>query len=121
MNGELKMTRATALIIQLALVTAQRIGEVAGIAKSELSIDGDSPVWIVPGARTKNGHSNRVPLTPLAVKLIKNAIQLSNGNEHWLFPSFTDPKKRGSTLTRPQKPWSGLATRSGLIISASTI
>lgn len=90
---ELKMTRATALAIQLALVTAQRIGEVAGIAKSELDLNDIAPIWVIPGERTKNGEPNRVPLSPLAVKLIKAAASLSADNKQWLFPSAADPKK----------------------------
>lgn len=90
---ELHMTRATALAIQLSLVTAQRIGEVAGIAKSELDLNDIAPIWIIPRERTKNGEPNRVPLSPLAVKLLRAAMALSEGNKTWLFPSAIDPQK----------------------------
>lgn len=92
-DRELKMTRATALAIQIALVTAQRIGEVAGIAKAELDLNDIAPMWVIPGERTKNGEPNRVPLSPLAVKLIKAAAALSVENKKWLFPSAIDPEK----------------------------
>lgn len=87
------MTRATALAIQIALVTAQRIGEVAGVAKAELDLNDIAPMWVIPGERTKNGEPNRVPLSPLAVKLINAAAELSAGNKEWLFPSAIDPEK----------------------------
>ncbi|MBY0561970.1 site-specific integrase [Hyphomicrobium sp.] len=90
---ELRMTRATALAIQISLVTAQRIGEVAGIARSELDLNDTAPIWIIPRERTKNGEPNRVPLSPLAVKLIRAAMALSEGNKTWLFPSATDAEK----------------------------
>lgn len=89
---ELRMTRATALAIQISLVTAQRIGEVAGIARSELDLNDTAPIWIIPRERTKNGEPNRVPLSPLAVKLIRAAMAL-NENKQWLFPSANDPEK----------------------------
>lgn len=92
-KAELHMTRATALAIQLSLVTAQRIGEVAGIAKSELDLNDIAPIWIIPRERTKNGEPNRVPLSPLAVKLLRTASALSEGNKTWLFPSAIDPQK----------------------------
>jgi integrase len=83
---ELPMSRPTALAIKLALVTGQRIGEVARIALSELSLDDTAPLWTIPSERTKNGQSNRVPLSALALKLISEAKELA-GESQWLFPS----------------------------------
>jgi integrase len=83
---DLPMTRATALMIKLTLVTGQRIGEVAHTALSELSINDGAPLWVVPGDRTKNGQPNRIPLSPLALKLIAEAQELADGAS-WLFPS----------------------------------
>ena len=70
-DADLPMTKATALALKLALVTAQRIGEVTGIAMSELTLSHIAPIWIVPGERSKNGQPNRVPLSPPAVQLIR--------------------------------------------------
>ena len=85
-EGKFPMTRPTALAIKLALVTGQRIGEVARIAASELSLDGAASLWTIPGDRTKNGQPNRVPLSPLALELISEARELA-GESAWLFPS----------------------------------
>ena len=41
---------------------------------------------MIPGDKTKNGQPNRVPLSPLALKLIDEAIELTGGSP-WLFPS----------------------------------
>jgi integrase len=57
-------------IIKLCLVTGQRVGEVAGMSKSELDLK--QRLWRLPGARTKNGHPHNVPLSPLAIELIGN-------------------------------------------------
>jgi integrase len=80
------MTRPTALAIKLALVTGQRIGEVAHIAVSELLLNDEAPLWTIPGDRTKNGQPNRVPISPLARRLIADASELA-GESTWLFPS----------------------------------
>jgi integrase len=61
---------------------------VACIAASELSLHDVAPLWTVPGDRTKNGQPNRVPLSPLALKLIAEASELA-GESAWLFPSPT--------------------------------
>lgn len=85
-QADFPMIKATAIALKLALVTAQRIGEVTGIDKSEYDLLSATPIWIVPGERSKNGEPNRVPLSPLAVELIREAERLS-GNAPWLFPS----------------------------------
>jgi integrase len=87
-DGDFPMTRATALALKLALATAQRIGEVTGIAATELDLNDTAPMWTVPGERSKNGKANRVPLSPLAVQLIAEAHELA-GDNAWLFPSPT--------------------------------
>ena len=52
-------------IVQLCLVTAQRLGEVSGMTRSELHFD--RAEWHLPGSRTKNGHPHIVPLSDMAV------------------------------------------------------
>jgi integrase len=83
---DIPMTRATALTLMLALATGQRIGEVTGIAVAELDLNDIAPVWTVPGDRVKNGQANRVPLSPLAVRLIQGARALAP-EARWLFPA----------------------------------
>jgi integrase len=73
---KLPTTPALHIALKLSLVTGQRIGEVCGIAKGELTLDGPTPVWVIPRARTKNAEGHRVPLTPLAVALIREALAL---------------------------------------------
>ena len=59
------MGKAVATILRLALVTGQRIGEVAGMAKAELDLP--AAMWTQPGGRRTNRQLTRVPLSPLAV------------------------------------------------------
>jgi integrase len=42
----------------------------------ELDLNDMAPVWTIPGERSKNGQSSRVPLSPAAVRLIQEAQQL---------------------------------------------
>lgn len=59
-------------IIKLCLATAQRVGEVAGMAASQ--IDLKAREWRLPGSRTKNGHPHVVPLSDLAIEIIREAM-----------------------------------------------
>ena len=77
------MTEDVRTALRLCLVTAQRRGEVAGMRRSE--VDGDW--WVIPKERSKNGKGHRVPLSPLAKKLIEHA-----SGDDFLFPS---PRKKG--------------------------
>ena len=106
-KDEVTMTRPIAIASQLALVTGQRIWEIAGIVLIEEDAKGrprspefnfenpDLPVVIIPGwrkhgremGRTKNGYDSRVPLSQLALRLIDEARKLAGPNSKWLFPN----------------------------------
>jgi len=60
-------------ILRLSLVTAQRVGEVAGMNARELDLK--TATWNIPGARTKNGHPHSAPLSPLALGLIRPSVE----------------------------------------------
>jgi integrase len=64
-------------IIQLCLITAQRVGEVAGMLPSELDLKARE--WRLPGARTKNGHAHVVPLSDMAIDIIRAAAKAAGG------------------------------------------
>lgn len=53
----------------MLLITAQRRGEVANMRWSE--IDYDALTWEIPASRSKNGKPHLVPLSPLAVTILK--------------------------------------------------
>jgi integrase len=90
-DGAPPMSRATALMMKFSLTTGQRIGEVSGIALSELDLNDTAPMWTIPSSRAKNREPHRVPLSPLALQLIREARDLG-GSSPWLFPS---PKGEG--------------------------
>lgn len=91
-------------IIKLCLVTGQRVGEVAGIAPTELDLA--SREWRLPGARTKNAYSHIVPLSDLAIEIIKEAIA-DAGEGAPLFPCGDDgslaPAAVARTILRANK------------------
>jgi integrase len=85
----LARSKACQRIIQLCLVTGQRVGEVAGmevaeleqaplemtVSKGELTVRSiNTKQWKIPGRRTKNGYVHNVPLTDLAVEIVNEAI-----------------------------------------------
>ena len=56
--------------IKLLILTGPRRSEVADMRWSE--IDFDRAVWTIPAARSKNGQSHEVPLSSLAVTILKS-------------------------------------------------
>jgi integrase len=80
------MTEGTRLAMRLSLVIGQRIGQVQRMAKNEVDLATGSAVWTVRGSGTKNGELVRIPLSPMAVRLIGEAAALS-GNSAYMFPS----------------------------------
>jgi integrase len=99
------------LIIKLGIVTAQRRTEIAGVQRSELvGLDGKDPKWIIPGdenkrgkivyGRTKNGREHHVPLSPLAVKLFKEAIE-NCADKTYVFPADASKVKIGKDARLP--------------------
>jgi integrase len=90
-----KYRSLSALTLKMELITAQRNGEVMGMAWSEITGDW----WTIPGERTKNGLAHRVPLSKPALKIIEEARQLCAGK-----PSqYVFPGPRGGHMSNIQK------------------
>ena len=65
-------------LAQFLIVTAQRRDEGANLLWSELSdLDGENPVWTIPAAKNKGGRLHEVPLSPLAVRLLKSLPRIA--------------------------------------------
>ena len=71
-------------IIRLCLITAQRVGEVAGLRRSELDLKARE--WRLPGTRTKNGHAHVVPLSDFAIEVIQAAMKEAGEGSEAVFP-----------------------------------
>ena len=83
--GKAPMSEAIRLALRFQLATAQRKGEVIGAEWSEIDTERER-VWTIPAAKAKNGIAHRVPLSPLALRLLRE-IKAVGGNSPWLFPS----------------------------------
>jgi integrase len=82
------ISRPVGLALRLALLTAARASEIAGARKDEFQ-NLDQPeqaVWLVPSERAKNRMTHLIPLAPLAVETVKNAVELSRDSE-FVFPT----------------------------------
>ncbi len=88
------MRESTRRILRLCLVTGQRVGEVAGMTRAELNLEGDA-VWTIPAERVKNGREHKVPLSSMAVEII--GLQIADADAlakrkkrkapAWIFPA----------------------------------
>jgi integrase len=70
---------------RLLLVTGQRRGEVVGMRRDELDLK--VRIWTLPGERVKNGRKHVVPLSDLAVELIRAALEAA-GDSPRVFPTI---------------------------------
>lgn len=92
------MSIRTKLALKLLLLTAQRRSEVATAAKSEFDLK--TGWWTIPSEKTKNGLTQRVPLSPQATNIVERAMFNAGDSDH-LFPSPRGKKSMTATaLTR---------------------
>ena len=77
--NEAAMTLTVAAVLRFTLTTAQRPGECARLEWTEI----DRDWWTIPGEKTKNRKSHRVPLTPLALEILETQPR----RNRWAFPS----------------------------------
>ena len=96
MTDEAPMSNDVRLVLKLALVTGQRLGEIVGAHQREFDqLRGGAPVWTIPGnkningqpveGRTKNGRTHVLPISVFAANLFTQASG-ADGNGY-LFPS----------------------------------
>ena len=95
-----------ASVFRLALLTAQRRGEVLGLKWDELDLE--AGWWTLPAARSKNKLAHRVPLGAQAQDILNGLRAEANGSE------FAFPSVRGSHLDSLQKPMRRIKKASGV-------
>ena len=92
---------ATHIAMRLVLATGQRPKEIAHLRRDRLSLDGLHPTMTVPKETAKNSTEHVVPLSRLAIGLVKEAIGIAdraaetrakrNGTDvvtsDWVFPA----------------------------------
>ena len=89
------MIKEIQLALKLQLITGQRKGEVAGAEWKDLDLKGRW--WTIPKEKSKNNLPHRVPLSPLALKILKEIKKLPKDSP-FLFPS---PTKENAHITEP--------------------
>lgn len=90
-------------LYRLLIVLPMRRDEIAGILDSELTLDGDEPVWILPSGRTKRANALRVPLLPLARSIIKSAMCDKDRPEESVFVFTTTGKTAVSGFAKAKR------------------
>ena len=89
------MTKEIQLALKLQIITGQRKGEIIGAEWRDLDLK--KGWWVIPKEKSKNNLPHRVPLSTLALKILKEAKELSKDSP-FLFPS---PIKANSHVTEP--------------------
>jgi integrase len=83
-----KHEAASALALELCVLTAARSGEILGMRWSEIELD--KKIWTVPANRMKAGREHRVPLVSRAVAILRKLENLKTGA--FVFPGQTRDK-----------------------------
>lgn len=65
--------------IKLLLLTGQRRNEVFEAERSEFDLE--RQLWTIPGERAKNGVVHLVPMSPLALEIVKSLINHDRGDK----------------------------------------
>jgi integrase len=75
-----------ALALRFAILTAARTGEVIGAQWSEIDLEG--AIWTIPAERMKAGQEHRVPLSDLALEVLRDIRKLHPGSvqHEFIFP-----------------------------------
>ncbi|MBA2127587.1 hypothetical protein DLM45_15350 [Hyphomicrobium methylovorum] len=89
------MAPQTRRVFKLAVLLGKRISELVGVLKSEVEF-GDNANLFIPGTRegNKSREDQRVPLPPLAEKIIREAIAEA-GTSPFLFPGDGSKRAKG--------------------------
>ena len=77
--------------LEFVILTAARVSEAVGATWAEIDLQGAT--WTIPGARIKSGKEHRIPLSNVALKLLKR-LDATKQNE-FVFPGH----KLGKPLT----------------------
>lgn len=100
-NKKVDIYAITKLAIRMVLVTGQRPGEVCGMAEDELDLEGK--FWTIPASRMKGKTAHRVPLTNMALEIIKQARSYS-GDSPFIFKApHTDKPITSNALPKAMR------------------
>ncbi len=87
----------TKLAIEFMVLTATRPGETRLATWAE--IDFETATWTIPEARAKTRKPHRVPLSPKALQVLSEALEIQD-NTGLVFPSVTGRAMANVTMTK---------------------
>lgn len=105
-DGPDVMSPAKTRVLRLAILIGRRISEIAGASRDDTKLDAGIPSLFIPAERVGNKpkHDDVVPLPPLALTVIKDALATSQPGE----PLFVGASTRWTTskeLTTARRAW----------------
>ncbi len=84
-DGRAPMAPTIGLIVRLALLTGLRRAELAATQRADLDLESARPLLVIPSGRAKNRNLHRVPLSPQAAQLFREALGRA-GDSPFAFP-----------------------------------
>jgi len=84
-DGRAPMAPTIGLIVRLALLTGLRRAELAATRRADLDLASARPLLVIPSGRAKNRNLHRVPLSPQAARLFREALGRA-GDSPFVFP-----------------------------------
>lgn len=103
-EGRPAADHVVSLALRYMLATLVRRGECVGATWAEVDLKTKgAETWTVPAERCKNRRIHVVPLSSVALEILKEARKLSGGRPgDFVFPAPSDPKKHvpGDTVTQ---------------------
>lgn len=105
-DGPGVMSPAQVRVLRLAILIGRRISEIAGAGRDDPKLDGTIPCLFIPAQREGNKPKldDAVPLPPLALSIVKEALTTSKAGE----PLFVGAATRWTTskvLTTTRRAW----------------
>lgn len=88
----------------LVMMTGQRREECAGMRWSEINLQTDNPVWVLPPSRTKNSREHAVPLSSQVVDMVAGVERITDSpfvfttTGRTSISGFSDGKERLDTV-----------------------
>jgi integrase len=79
------MAPTIGIIVRLALLTGQRRAELAATRREDLNLEAAQPMLTIPSGRAKNRNLHRIPLSPQAALLFREALGRAGASPH-IFP-----------------------------------
>jgi integrase len=84
---------------KILIVTGARRGALCAMRWQD--IDLETGVWVVPATWSKNGREMAIPLTAVAVNILRGR-RAEGAKSPWVWPSA---KAEGGHVVNPEKPW----------------